>query len=146
MQWTSWSLCSSTCGLGWKTRSQPCDQNSCQEFSQEKKRCNVGPCPIDGGLSEWGPWSSCSVTCGVGTETRLRTCSKPPPQFGGADCRDPTTSKRTCSLTTCRPKGTRVYYDLFFVCIFYFPFSMQCAFFVILIFYVRLYSFALTVI
>ncbi|CAC5415827.1 Coadhesin,Hemicentin-1,Thrombospondin-2,Mucin-like protein [Mytilus coruscus] len=100
--WTSWSLCSSTCGSGEKTRSRnrtcsnPIPQyggKQCSGYAAENTTsdCNIIQCPIDGAWSSFGIWSSwfsCSLTCGGGEKIRIRnrTCSNPVPKYGGKQC------------------------------------------------------------
>ncbi|XP_078693729.1 uncharacterized protein LOC144923237 [Branchiostoma floridae x Branchiostoma belcheri] len=92
--WSPWSACSVTCGVGTETRDRTCTNPApanggadCDGLDQEAQDCDTGVlCPVDGGWTDWSPWSACSVTCGVGTETRDRTCTNPAPANGGADC------------------------------------------------------------
>ncbi|KAI8513894.1 hypothetical protein Bbelb_082180 [Branchiostoma belcheri] len=92
--WSPWSACSVTCGVGTETRGRTCTNPApanggadCDGLDQETQDCGTGVlCPVDGNWTDWSPWSACSVTCGVGTETRDRTCTNPAPANGGADC------------------------------------------------------------
>ncbi|KAI8494649.1 hypothetical protein Bbelb_278750, partial [Branchiostoma belcheri] len=92
--WSPWSACSVTCGVGTETRDRSCTNPApanggaaCDGLDQEAQDCDTGVlCPVDGGWTDWSPWSACNVTCGVGTETRDRTCTNPAPANGGADC------------------------------------------------------------
>ncbi|XP_078695106.1 properdin-like [Branchiostoma floridae x Branchiostoma belcheri] len=92
--WSPWSTCSVTCGVGTETRGRTCTNPApanggadCDGLDQDTQDCDTGVlCPVDGGWTDWSPWSACSVTCGVGTETRDRTCTNPAPANGGADC------------------------------------------------------------
>ncbi|XP_078493368.1 uncharacterized protein LOC100178652 isoform X2 [Ciona intestinalis] len=97
--WTTWSLCSKTCGNGTTTRRRQCTGSSidnCKrqeaaggmnntmgisttEFLVEKNSeieistCSDGRCSV---WLDWGPWSTCSATCNEGTRSRRRKCLK----------------------------------------------------------------------
>ncbi|KAI8490945.1 hypothetical protein Bbelb_313640 [Branchiostoma belcheri] len=102
--WSPWSGCNVTCGVGTETRDRTCTNPApenggadCDGPAQETQACDTGvSCAVDGGWSDWGPWSGCNVTCGVGTETRDRTCTNPAPENGGADCDGPAQETRAC--------------------------------------------------
>ncbi|XP_078573393.1 von Willebrand factor D and EGF domain-containing protein-like [Branchiostoma floridae x Branchiostoma japonicum] len=102
--WSPWSACSVTCGVGEQTRDRTCTNPApanggadCDGLAQETQACDTGvSCPVDGGWTEWNPWSACSVTCGVGEETRDRTCTNPEPANGGADCGGPDQETQAC--------------------------------------------------
>ncbi|ERE86183.1 brain-specific angiogeneis inhibitor 1 [Cricetulus griseus] len=88
-EWSPWSVCSSTCGEGWQTRTRFCVSSSystqCSGPLREQRLCNNSAvCPVHGAWDEWSPWSLCSSTCGRGFRDRTRTCR--PPQFGGNPC------------------------------------------------------------
>ncbi|XP_072016509.1 cubilin-like [Amphiura filiformis] len=71
--WSSWSPCSSSCGVGTKTRARTCsDSGGCTGYSRDSVECNTQRCPY---WSLWSSWSPCIVSCGGGTKTRARTCS-----------------------------------------------------------------------
>ena len=92
--WSVWSLCTTTCGNGTKSRNRTCSNpvplyegNNCSMLGIAKETiiCS-NPCPINGRYSPWSVWSSCTTTCGNGTKSRNRTCSNPVPLFGGNNC------------------------------------------------------------
>lgn len=62
--WSSWSACSTSCGIGEAKRTRQCAGDflaDCKGNSMEVKRCILGEC------SYWAPWSSwgpCTKTCG----------------------------------------------------------------------------------
>ncbi|XP_066297373.1 uncharacterized protein [Branchiostoma lanceolatum] len=103
-EWTSWSTCNVTCGLGNQSRSRSCDNPppqhdgaNCTGSLEEVRTCDSGqPCAINGNWSEWTSWSSCNVTCGLGNQSRSRSCDNPPPQHGGANCTGSLEEVRTC--------------------------------------------------
>ncbi|XP_035688793.1 SCO-spondin-like [Branchiostoma floridae] len=104
--WSPWSDCCETCGVGTQSRNRSCTNPApanggadCAGPDHETQQCNTGtPCPVDGGWSNWGPWSDCSVTCGVGTRTRNRTCTSPEPSNGGLDCAGPDHETQPCNV------------------------------------------------
>eukprot|EP00058_Branchiostoma_floridae_P018788 XP_002604277.1 hypothetical protein BRAFLDRAFT_88566 [Branchiostoma floridae] len=102
--WSPWSGCSVTCGIGTETRDRSCTNPApahggadCVGPDEEVQDCDTGvPCPVDGEWSDWSPWSGCSVTCGSGTQTRDRSCTNPAPAHGGADCVGPDEEAQDC--------------------------------------------------
>ena len=92
--WYEWSICSASCGYGFKERRRDCNNpeplyggKPCVGKDIETAECDSGmPCPIHGGWSKWTIWSKCIGPCGVGSKTKTRECNNPPPQFGGMDC------------------------------------------------------------
>ncbi|XP_052808900.1 coadhesin-like [Mya arenaria] len=77
-QWSPWTKCSLTCGLGSITRKRACTNpapasggRDCKGNSIDTRDCTDGPC------AAWSHWyeGECSVTCGDGTRDRLRHCS-----------------------------------------------------------------------
>ncbi|XP_035668229.1 coadhesin-like isoform X2 [Branchiostoma floridae] len=103
--WSPWSDCSVTCGVGEQTRDRTCTNPEpanggadCDGLAQETQACDTGvSCPVDGSWSDWSEWSACSVTCGVGEQTRDRTCTNPEPANGGADCGEQSQETRECN-------------------------------------------------
>uniref|UniRef100_A0A8C2ZNE0 Adhesion G protein-coupled receptor B1 n=1 Tax=Cyclopterus lumpus TaxID=8103 RepID=A0A8C2ZNE0_CYCLU len=75
-EWTPWSLCSSTCGRGYRDRTRTCP-------SSAHARCNsmcLCLCilclpPVDGSWNEWSVWSACTTSCSNGTMQRIRECN-----------------------------------------------------------------------
>ncbi|XP_062621236.1 A disintegrin and metalloproteinase with thrombospondin motifs adt-1-like isoform X2 [Saccostrea cucullata] len=110
-QWMQWTICSSTCGNGTKTRARACDSpppsnhgKDCVGDAYETEPC-VTVCAVDGGWSAWGAWNKCSVTCGGGVESRTRNCSNPPPANGGNQCTGDSSEARTCNTGDCAVDG-----------------------------------------
>ncbi|XP_048581714.1 uncharacterized protein LOC5511228 isoform X2 [Nematostella vectensis] len=96
-EFSEWTPCSTTCGVGIKTRKRSCTNpapqfggKSCQEqgmgLEVEHSHCYRRMCPIHGNYTPWTPWTECSKSCGPGIRTRERTCTNPPPSSGGLDC------------------------------------------------------------
>lgn len=49
-EWTPWSLCSSTCGRGYRDRTRNCKTpknggEPCEGFPKQTKFCNIAVCP-----------------------------------------------------------------------------------------------------
>uniref|UniRef100_A0A8C7XP78 Adhesion G protein-coupled receptor B1b n=1 Tax=Oryzias sinensis TaxID=183150 RepID=A0A8C7XP78_9TELE len=88
-EWTPWSLCSSTCGRGYRARTRTCKQpqnggQPCNGPEKQTKFCNIAVCPVDGSWNEWSAWTACSSTCSNGTMQRTRECNGP--SYGGSEC------------------------------------------------------------
>uniref|UniRef100_A0A8C3XZT0 Adhesion G protein-coupled receptor B1 n=1 Tax=Catharus ustulatus TaxID=91951 RepID=A0A8C3XZT0_CATUS len=103
-EWSPWSVCSTTCGEGWQTRTRFCVSSSystqCSGPLREQRQCNNSAvCPVHGTWDEWSPWSLCSSTCGRGYRDRTRTCK--PPQFGGNPCEGPEKQTKFCNIALC---------------------------------------------
>ncbi|XP_043972641.1 adhesion G protein-coupled receptor B1 isoform X2 [Gambusia affinis] len=107
-EWSSWSVCSATCGEGWQSRTRFCVSSSysthCSGPLREQRPCNTSAiCPVHGTWDEWSPWSLCSSTCGRGYRARTRTCS--PPQFEGKPCDGPEKQTKFCNIAVCPVDG-----------------------------------------
>ncbi|VDH96262.1 Hypothetical predicted protein [Mytilus galloprovincialis] len=134
-EWTTWSGCSMSCGIGSQDRMRTCNDpepkyggQNCTGNNLDFKNCDSIPCPIDGGRltwpkgpnqdicntndcpvdgnwSTWGGWQECSVTCGGGDKTRNRTCTDPIPQYSGEDCHGNDTEVAICNAILCPIDG-----------------------------------------
>nr|XP_032660277.1 adhesion G protein-coupled receptor B1 isoform X5 [Chelonoidis abingdonii] len=110
-EWSPWSLCSSTCGRGYRDRTRTCKPpqfggNPCEGPEKQTKFCNIALCPghsVDGNWNEWSSWSSCSTTCSNGTQQRTRECNGP--SYGGAECQGHWVETRDCFLRQCPVNG-----------------------------------------
>ncbi|XP_056330905.1 adhesion G protein-coupled receptor B1 isoform X4 [Danio aesculapii] len=107
-EWTPWSLCSSTCGRGYRERNRSCKPpqfggNPCDGPEKQTKFCNIAVCPVDGVWNEWSSWSSCSSTCSNGTMQRTRECNGP--SYGGLECQGEWHETRDCFLRECPVDG-----------------------------------------
>ncbi|XP_061197855.1 SCO-spondin-like isoform X2 [Saccostrea echinata] len=111
-EWSMWSTCSKSCGLGSKRRERQCDMpvpkhggKNCSGLFSENESCKIGPCPIHGGFSNWGMWGDCSTTCGGGRKTRERKCNNPVPAFGGNNCTESFSEDIECNTFFCPIDG-----------------------------------------
>ncbi|XP_073186084.1 adhesion G protein-coupled receptor B1 isoform X3 [Lepidochelys kempii] len=107
-EWSPWSLCSSTCGRGYRDRTRTCKPpqfggNPCEGPEKQTKFCNIALCPVDGNWNEWSSWSPCSTTCSNGTQQRTRECNGP--SYGGAECQGHWVETRDCFLRQCPVDG-----------------------------------------
>ncbi|XP_043073625.1 adhesion G protein-coupled receptor B2 isoform X13 [Puntigrus tetrazona] len=107
-EWSSWSLCSVTCGRGTRTRSRICvlpqhGSKGCGGPEVQTKLCNIAVCPVEGQWLDWAAWSQCSVSCGSGTQQRQRRCSVS--VHGWAECKGPHAETRECTNPSCGGGG-----------------------------------------
>ncbi|XP_066538805.1 adhesion G protein-coupled receptor B1 isoform X1 [Hoplias malabaricus] len=107
-EWSPWSLCSSTCGRGYRDRTRTCTPpqfggNACDGPTKQTKFCNIAVCPVDGVWNEWSSWSSCSASCSNGTMQRMRECNGP--SHGGSECQGEWLQTRDCFLRECPVDG-----------------------------------------
>ncbi|XP_060725780.1 adhesion G protein-coupled receptor B1 isoform X3 [Tachysurus vachellii] len=107
-EWSPWSLCSSTCGRGYRDRTRTCKPpqfggDECVGPEKQTKFCNIAVCPVDGVWNEWSSWSSCSVSCSNGTMQRTRECNGP--SYGGSECQGEWLQRRDCFLRECPVDG-----------------------------------------
>ncbi|GCC36559.1 hypothetical protein chiPu_0015054 [Chiloscyllium punctatum] len=107
-EWSQWSVCSLTCGMGSQVRTRSCVASPygtlCSGPLRETRVCNnSATCPVHGLWEEWSPWSLCSVTCGRGSRTRSRMCVAP--QHGGKACQGPELQTKLCNIALCPVEG-----------------------------------------
>ncbi|XP_055749067.1 adhesion G protein-coupled receptor B2-like [Salvelinus fontinalis] len=106
-EWSSWSLCSVTCGRGSRTRTRNCESGGgakhCGGPEKQTKPCNIAVCPVEGQWLDWAPWSRCSETCSTGSQQRQRRCSAS--VHGWAECKGPHQETRECTNPSCSGGG-----------------------------------------
>ena len=75
--WSSFSLCSASCGSATKRRSRGCNVKSlCTLPLEEIVECANTPCPVEAVWTEFTD-GDCNVKCGRGTRKRTRSCTIP---------------------------------------------------------------------
>ncbi|XP_068231428.1 hemicentin-1-like [Palaemon carinicauda] len=111
-EWSSWSMCSTTCQQGLRQRTRLCDSPPpaaggayCQGDDLEVTPCSNAPCLLDGNWGSWESWSVCSSSCGGGVRRRQRQCNDPPPSNGGHFCPGSDTLEDYCNLEMCPING-----------------------------------------
>ncbi|XP_069076952.1 adhesion G protein-coupled receptor B1 isoform X9 [Pleurodeles waltl] len=107
-EWSPWSLCSSTCGRGFRDRTRTCKPpqyggNPCDGPEKQTKFCTIALCPVDGNWNDWSSWSACSATCSNGTQQRIRECNGP--SNGGSECNGQWAETRGCFDRQCPVDG-----------------------------------------
>lgn len=101
--WTSWSLCSTTCGIGFQVRQRSCSNPTprhggrvCVGQNREERYCNEHLlCPPHVFWTGWGPWERCTAQCGGGIQARRRTCEN------GPDCAGCNVEYQPCNTNAC---------------------------------------------
>uniref|UniRef100_A0A8C6WID1 Adhesion G protein-coupled receptor B1b n=1 Tax=Neogobius melanostomus TaxID=47308 RepID=A0A8C6WID1_9GOBI len=106
--WAPWSLCSSTCGRGYRDRVRTCRQpenggTPCRGPTRQTKFCNIAVCPVDGHWNDWSAWTTCSASCSNGTRQRTRECNGP--SYGGSECHGSWKETDNCYLKECPVDG-----------------------------------------
>ncbi|XP_073087639.1 semaphorin-5B isoform X2 [Manis javanica] len=101
--WSSWALCSTSCGIGFQVRQRNCNNPAprhggriCVGKSREERFCNENtPCPVPIFWASWGSWSKCSSNCGGGVQSRRRACEN------GNSCPGCGVEFKTCNPEGC---------------------------------------------
>ncbi|XP_077591911.1 semaphorin-5A isoform X1 [Stigmatopora nigra] len=101
--WTSWSPCSTSCGIGFQVRQRSCSNPTprhggrvCVGQNREERYCNEHlPCPPHVYWSAWSAWERCNVPCGGGIQSRRRTCEN------GNDCPGCGQEYQSCNSHPC---------------------------------------------
>lgn len=121
--WSSFSLCSVTCGVGLQLSTRTCDRPApknggrfCPGDAIQRQICKTQvQCPVDGVWSDWSSWSPClhpfdssyNIVCEDlgGSQNRERRCLHR--ALGGAECPiAPLTERRVCyDVSGCLVKG-----------------------------------------
>ncbi|KAF7691769.1 semaphorin-5A isoform X1 [Silurus meridionalis] len=101
--WTSWSSCSTSCGIGFQVRQRSCSNPTprhggrvCVGQNREERYCNEHlPCPPHIYWSAWSPWERCTVPCGGGIQSRHRVCEN------GNECPGCSVEYQSCNTLPC---------------------------------------------
>ena len=95
MPWSPWLPCSTSCGLGKRTRHRTYITGKGSQIEHEHEDCNqYVACPS---WSNWSNWDECSASCDGGIQSRSRQC-----QNGlQNDCSGSPTEEQQCSRDSC---------------------------------------------
>ncbi|KAJ8310623.1 hypothetical protein KUTeg_012488 [Tegillarca granosa] len=117
--WTSWSVCTVTCGGGTQDKTRTCTDPApqhggadCPGNSSDRQDCNTQVCIIDGAWGSWSSWGTCTVTCGTGRQSRSRVCDDPRPANGGLNCTGDSGEYQDCNNQTCPVAAAGQYVQL----------------------------------
>ena len=109
-EWGAFGDCDKPCGTGVRKRARTCTNpppadggKNCEGPLEEEEKCNIQPCPVDGGFTDWGEFEACDKTCGGGVQIKKRSCTNPAPADGGKDCEGPAEESRACNSDPCPP-------------------------------------------
>ncbi|CAK8676046.1 unnamed protein product [Clavelina lepadiformis] len=101
--WSSWSVCSATCGVGVRSQVRKCvngtvGDKGCQGSPAQLETCESenGPCKS---WSTWQQWSDCTATCSGGLKIRSRTCFNG--SSGDVGCTGNETDSLACNEQPC---------------------------------------------
>eukprot|EP00930_Biecheleria_cincta_P066153 TRINITY_DN5216_c0_g3_i1.p1 TRINITY_DN5216_c0_g3~~TRINITY_DN5216_c0_g3_i1.p1 ORF type:complete len:1485 (+),score=229.48 TRINITY_DN5216_c0_g3_i1:302-4456(+) len=87
-EWSDWTTCSMSCGVGLKAKTRKFKQVAaygglpCQGLTTQTSECTLGECPVDCKYGDWDAWSGCSVSCGGGFRKRYRPVAVTPNLVG----------------------------------------------------------------
>ncbi|KAK0080598.1 hypothetical protein PV325_013676 [Microctonus aethiopoides] len=107
--WSEWSECSVTCGIGFRMKSRrfihKMGRKKCSHIGLiEKEKCMNPPCAsgtdevVDPSckVTEWSDWSPCSASCGQGVKFRTRLLMVDPSRQEECSMRVELLQQRTC--------------------------------------------------
>jgi len=107
-EYSAFSKCSKCCGEGEQVRVRRCNNplpryggSLCKGESIDRRPCNEGPCPVNGGWTKFSPFTECSRKCGGGFKSRVRSCTNPAPAHGGLECVGSVQERVACNTHKC---------------------------------------------
>jgi hypothetical protein len=100
--WSPYSPCTKSCGVGSQKRSREIVKplnggKACPDTTMTQK-CNGQSCPVDCIENSFGAYGKCDKSCGTGLKTRTRTFTQP--TFGGKIC-GPREDTMNCNTHEC---------------------------------------------
>jgi hypothetical protein len=111
--WSPFSSCSTTCGMGTKSRSRKVVTHAkhggfiCPDLKQTRQCLgNDIFCPVDCDVGAWAGWSPCPRSCGNWQKITNRRTVRLYPKFNGKAC-PPLTKTKECNRTPC-PRDCQV--------------------------------------
>ncbi|XP_038666358.1 SCO-spondin [Scyliorhinus canicula] len=104
--WTQWSQCGQSCGLGVLFRHRDIlrpalPSGQCNQPRWDTRACFIQACPVNGQWSAWSEWSDCDAECSSGVRSRQRECVNPPPKNGGLTCPGVAMETESCNRHLC---------------------------------------------
>uniref|UniRef100_UPI00193A61B8 uncharacterized protein LOC120335429 n=1 Tax=Styela clava TaxID=7725 RepID=UPI00193A61B8 len=99
--WEEWSICSVSCGSGFRYRERFCNDGhagdvGCEGARRQDSDCNSQQCVF---WNIWSQWSECSVDCGQGVRTRFRSCANG--EIGEPGCKGDSEQEDSCTRGNC---------------------------------------------
>nr|XP_039251578.1 uncharacterized protein LOC120329034 [Styela clava] len=102
-EWSYWTKCTTTCGMGTRTRTRKCIGNDPEKCDKsmliQREGCELRKCGSWSNWSSWGPPCECGAWRHIAGQTRKRVCFP-----NGAFCDGEEEESRDCS-DVCRFRG-----------------------------------------
>jgi hypothetical protein len=104
--WTAWSTCTKSCGMGSKTRMRVARGAACKDPTQvQTADCNTHACMAKCEWSPWGKWTKCSKSCNGGQRQRRRTILREG-KTKSTRCTQPKRETESCNTNKCDKECT----------------------------------------